>query len=283
MPAHHRLVRLAFFGCLMLAGCSQSTDPVPLDATGLSAGAASETSALAAHRFVPSSNNPYFPLVPGTTLHYRARTDEGIETGEFKVTHRTKRILGIITRVVEDIVRLDGEVIEHTFDWFAMDERGNVWYFGEDVRNIDPETGEIDKAGSWEAGVAGAEAGIIMLANPRVGDAYDEENAIGVAEDKARVLSLTAHARVPAGNFKNCLQTENWTPLEPDLREHKFYAPGIGLVLEVDVAGGGQRNELLRVTRPMAPGDDDNDGDDGKRGDRGAEGARDRGDRDWGR
>lgn len=250
MRRHLCFFGLAAFAITVFAGCSKPTMPTVgerLETSGLTPDARTRPSG----RFVASSNNPYFPLVPGTTFLYRSETDEGIETQEVRVTTKTKRILGITTRVVEDIVRLDGAVTEHTFDWYAQDERGNVWYFGEDSKELDPETGEVvSTAGSWEAGRNGAEAGIIMKARPRVGDTYSEENAPGVAEDKARVLSLSARVKVPYGRFKNCLQTENFTPLEPDLLENKFYAPGVGLVREVDVAGGGTENVLVKVKRP---------------------------------
>lgn len=262
MPKYHRLARVVILVGLVLAGCRQSTAPLSENAT-----AKTETvqeavpPALGEHRFVPRSDNPYFPLVPGTKLHYRSRTDEGTETEDFIVTHKTKVIQGVKTRVIEDIVRLDGAVTEHTFDWFAQDEDGNVWYFGEDSRTFDPVTGRlISREGSWKAGEDGAEAGIIMKAHPKVGETYNEENAPGVAEDKARVLSLDAVAKVPAGTFRRCLQTENFTPLDPEFREHKFYARGVGLVLEVLVSGGEEQNKLVRITRPDDV-DDDDDGD----------------------
>lgn len=200
--------------------------------------------------FVPRSDNPYFPLVPGTRYRYRSRTSEGIETEVFTVTFDTKRITGVTTRVIEDVVRLNGSIIEHTFDWFAQDTRsGAVYYFGEDSRQF--ENGKlVGTEGSWQAGRHGARAGKIMEGHPKVGDSYREEFAPGVAEDRARVLSLDARVHSPFGNFHGCLKTENFTRLDPGLREHKFYCRGVGLVREVAVVGPAEDNRLVSIRRP---------------------------------
>lgn len=199
--------------------------------------------------FVAVIDNPYFPLLPGTTFSYEADTEDGLETGEVEVTSDTKTILGVTTTVIHDRVFLEGELIEETFDWYAQDVDGNVWYFGEDSKEF--EGGEVvSTAGSWEAGVEDAEPGRIMLADPMVGDEYRQEFAAGVAEDMARVLALDESVDVPFGSFSNCLKTEDFTPLEPDVREHKFYCPDVGLVLEIDVSGDSTRNELIDVQSP---------------------------------
>jgi len=196
--------------------------------------------------FVRHVDHPYFPLVPGTLYTYRAETEEGTETSEFRVTHDTKRILGITATVVRDKVFVDGELKEDTFDWFAQDEDGNVWYLGEDTKEY--ENGVVVSTfGSWEAGKNGARAGVIMLAHPRVGDDYPQEIAPGIAEDRARVVALNKTVRVPYGTFRRCIQTKETTPLEPGFREFKYYARGVGLVLEV--SGDGERVELTGVTR----------------------------------
>lgn len=217
-------------------------------------------------QFVPWSTNPWFPLIPGTAWHYRSETPDGVETQVVTVTRETERIQGIKTIVVTDVVRLDGEVIERTRDYFAMDRDGNVWYFGEDTRAFDPETGAVSTAGTWRAGRDGAKRGIIMLARPDPGDTYVEENAPGVAEDRARVIGRTSDINVPAGSFENCLKTENTTPLEPDVLEFKYYARGVGLVREED-AEEDVRNNLVKITRSgSGRDDDDDDGPWGKRG-----------------
>jgi hypothetical protein len=240
---------LAMFAGLALAGCTEPTTSGSNTTSDTQKGAFAVSPP--AGDFVPESGNPYFPLVPGDTFHYESQTDEGLETQAFTVTSNTKIIQGITTRVIEDIVRLNDVIIEHTFDWFAQNRKtGDVWYFGEDSRQFDPITGKlIGRAGSWEAGRKDAQAGIIMWGDPaaHMRETYREEFALGVAEDMARVVSLKARAEVPFGNFDGCLKTENFTPLEPDLREEKYYCPGVGLVLEVDLRGK-ERNELVNKT-----------------------------------
>lgn len=197
--------------------------------------------------FVSVIDNTYLPLTPGTAFHYRSETPDGLETGLVRVTYNTKQILGVTARVVHDQVFLDGDLTEDTFDWFAQDGDGNVWYFGEDSKEI--EDGEVvSTEGSWQAGVNGAEPGIIMLNDPRPGLSYRQELAPGVAEDMARVLGLKAKVEVPYDQFYACLHTMEWTPLERGVREHKFYCPGVGLVLEVQPREGRIRNELVAIT-----------------------------------
>lgn len=194
--------------------------------------------------FVSKIDNPYFPLDPGTVYSYAGETDAGFETIRVEVTRDKKSILGVSTTVVHDRVLLDGELHEDTFDWYAQDEDGNVWYFGEDVKNYEGGV-VVSTTGSWTAGLNGATAGIIMEAIPRVGDSYEQEHAAGVAEDMARVVSLKKKATVPEGSFPRCLQTVEWTPLEPGVRAYKFYARGVGAVLET--TPGGERIELIDV------------------------------------
>ncbi len=191
--------------------------------------------------------NRFFPLVPGTTFNYRAVTPEGTETVEFTVTRNTRTILGVTTIVVRDIVKLNGSVIEDTVDWFAQDRSGNVWYFGENTAEY--EDGLITTtAGSWEAGVDGAKPGIIMLATPVVGKFYRQELFLGEAEDAAEVIALNESVTVAAGSYTGCLQTEDFTPIDPDNSEFKFYAPGVGNVL-ITNPDTGKRTELISVVR----------------------------------
>jgi len=196
--------------------------------------------------FVSGIDNPYLAFVPGRVFRYRSETAEGVETNVVEVTNQTKRILGIAATVVHDQGYLDGALVEDTFDWYAQDTQGNVWYLGEDSKQIQNGV-VVGTEGSWEAGVNGASAGLIMLAHPTVGTQYQQEFAAGVAEDMAKVLSLSATAEVVFGAFTGCLKTEEWTPLEPGSREAKFYAPGVGLVLELQPKGGGVRNELTSI------------------------------------
>jgi len=177
-------------------------------------------------------DNRYFPLRPGATWSYRAQTPGGVETTDTEVTPGAKSILGIAATVVHDVVKLDGGLIEDTFDWYAQDEDGNVWYLGEDTKEYDGHGNFLNSEGSWEAGALGAEAGIQMLAHPEKGQSYRQEFLAGVAEDEARVTDLAGVATVPAGTYSGLLVTLEWTHLEPGARGTKFYAPGIGLVLE---------------------------------------------------
>lgn len=198
--------------------------------------------------FVKKIDNKYFPLKPGTKFLYTGVTEEGNEVNEVFVTDDTKVILGVTTVVVRDTVKVNGELTEKTFDWYAQDKQGNVWYFGEDSKEY--KNGKVvSTEGSWEAGVDGAKPGIIMEANPHIGDTYQQELAKGVAEDMAKVLSLTESVSVPFGSFDHVLQTKEWTPLEPGMVEHKFYAPKIGLVLAIQVKGPQERIELINKTR----------------------------------
>ena len=196
--------------------------------------------------FVDQIDNPYYPLTPGTTFVYEGETDEGMERVETIVTSETKKIMGVTCTVVQDRVLLDGELVEETFDWYAQDREGNVWYFGEDSK--DYENGEvISTQGSWEAGVDGALPGIIMPADPQVGDSYRQEYYAGQAEDMAEVLSLDASASVSFGSFDHLRMTKEWTPLEPGVVEQKYYAEGVGLILEEIVQGGSGRIELIVI------------------------------------
>ena len=196
--------------------------------------------------FVAQIDNQYLPLTPGTTFLYEGETEDGKERIEVEVTHETKEILGVTCTVVSDKVWVDGELAEDTLDWFAQDKDGNVWYFGEDSKEY--EDGRVvSTEGSWEAGVDGAKPGIIMKANPQVGDAYRQEYYEDEAEDMAEVLSLNESVSVAYGSFENCLKTQEWTPLEPDIVENKYYAPGVGVILELAVEGESERVELVEV------------------------------------
>lgn len=191
-----------------------------------------------------ASPNPYLPLIPGRTWVYRKPG----ETITVKVTSDTKVVQGVTTMIVTDIVFSDeGELIEDTVDYVAQHIDGSVWYFGELVKNF--ENGELANLdGSFTAGVDGAKAGIIMKAIPRVGETYRQEFALNNAEDAAKVLSITASASVPGGSCSGtCLVTEDVTPLSPEHVENKYYAPGIGFLLEIDTSTG-ERLELQSVT-----------------------------------
>jgi hypothetical protein len=154
----------------------------------------------------------------------------------------------VTVTVVHDRVFTAGELTEDTFDWYAQDTAGNVWYLGEATVEYDGDS--TSTAGSWEAGVDGAQPGIVMLAHPAVGDAYRQEYLAGEAEDAAKVIELGGTVTVRAGMFRDVVTTEDWTALEPKILEHKSYAPGVGVVLERLVKGGKERNELVKIEGP---------------------------------
>lgn len=186
--------------------------------------------------------NPYFPLEPGVLNIFEG----GDERVEVTVSTQTKEILGIATTVITDQVFVNGELAEDTVDWYATDNFGNVWYLGEQTAEY--ENGQVvTTAGSWEAGVDGAQPGIIMLADPQQGDAYRQEFYAGEAEDVAEIYALDQTVTVPAGSYDEVLVTEDWTPLDPALRERKWYAPGVGVVFEETIAGGSGTLTLVEV------------------------------------
>jgi hypothetical protein len=195
-------------------------------------------------------DNPYLPLAPGSRWVYRETAADGSKQRVVvKVTHRTRLIAnGVTARVVRDTATENGKVIEDTFDWYAQDGRGNVWYLGEDTKEY--ENGKVvSTKGSWEAGVDGATAGIVMPARPRVGMSYRQEYYKGHAEDRAKILSLGEQAEVPFGHFDRVLLTKEWNPLEPKVLEYKLYARGVGPVLALTISGGSDREELVRFRR----------------------------------
>src|SRR5918993_4888951 len=185
--------------------------------------------------FTTKVDHEYFPMEPGTTFLYEG----GTEHSEMTVTSETKKVMGIECIVVDHREWEGEKLIEHTYDWFAQDKEGTVWYFGEDTREY--ENGEVvSTKGSWEAGVDGAKPGIIMQADPKVGHSYRQEYYPGEAEDMAKVQSLNDSVKVQYGSFDHVLETKEWTPLEPGFYEKKYYAPGVG-----QVDGGG--SELVDV------------------------------------
>jgi hypothetical protein len=192
-------------------------------------------------------DNPYLPFLPGARWVYEGTSDGERERIEVVVTGETREVMGIDAVVVRDTVSVEGEVIEDTYDWFAQDADGNVWYLGEDSKEY--EGGEVTStAGSWEAGVDGALPGIVMPADPAVGQAYRQEYDPGEAEDLAEVLRVDGSDTVAGEPYDGLLVTEEWNPLEPDVVEEKSYARGIGMVLEVTTVGGEGRVELVEFT-----------------------------------
>lgn len=185
--------------------------------------------------FTTNITNKYTTLPAGKKMIYENKTKDGLEKIEIWVTGETRTVMGVNTLVYFDRVWLNGVLIEDTRDYLAQDLEGNVWYFGEDVDNY--ENGQLlDHHGSWLAGVDGAKPGYWMKADPKVGETYRQEYYAGQAEDMATVLSLNERVVVPDGNFTNCLKTNDFSPLDPDLQEHKYYCPQVGgMALELDL------------------------------------------------
>ncbi len=181
--------------------------------------------------FVKEIDNPYYPLPVGRTLIYRGVRDGQTQIDTVTVTARTKMILGITARVVSDVATHRGKLLEKTFDWFAQDKQGNVWYLGENTKAYSP-NGTVDTSGSWEAGVNGAKAGIIMQADPRIPDSYRQEYLKGQAEDVAWIVQRGGSVTVPYRTVHRVLISLEATRVEPGVYDEKVYAPGIGIVLE---------------------------------------------------
>jgi hypothetical protein len=232
------MLRIALIAIVVVAaGCGGSSSNTLPQGT--------EPSNLDPADFTTVIDNPYWPMAPGDRSVYRETGDgAAARKVEVTVTPDTKTITGIEARVVHDVVMDENAVVEDTYDWYAQDADGNLWYLGEDTKEY--ENGKLKTTeGSWEAGVDGAQPGIIVPANPEPGISYREEYYKGHAEDGASVLTLDALAKVPYGTYDNLLQTRNYSGIEPDVVEEKFYARGIGPVLEVTISGGAGRAELV--------------------------------------
>src|SRR5262249_42841101 len=196
--------------------------------------------------FVAVIDNKYFPLEPGTTFHYRGVRDGVAQTDDMVVTHRVKYVLGVKCIVVRDTVSQGAKPLERTFDWYAQDKQGNVWYMGEDALEL-RNGGFVRASDSWQAGVRGAKRGVIMRGRVRPGAVYRQEYYPPDALDQARVLGFLASLHVSAGTFSKPLATIEWSPVEPQL-EKKYYVAGLGEVKEEVVAGGHEHFELVKVT-----------------------------------
>src|SRR5215211_3585219 len=192
---------ILLIGLVLAAGCGVSTGKPGNDNEGYAPN-------INPADFTTRIDNKYFPLKPGTTYVYEGKTEEGTERNEITVTDDTRRVMGVECVVIRDKVFLDGGLIEDTFDWYAQDKKGNVWYFGENTKEY--QNGKVESTqGSWEAGVDGAKPGIYMQADPKVGETYRQEYYEGKAEDMAKVLSLDESAAVPYGTFDHLLMTRD--------------------------------------------------------------------------
>jgi len=233
----HLVVLTVAIGCIAATGVAsgaptvtRSTPPMPPAAS-----------------FTARVDNPWFPLLPGSRYLYTGVKDGKSSRDVVTVTHGTKMIEGVPCVAVEDRLYLRGHLAERTTDWYSQDARGNVWYFGEDTAELDAKGRVTSTEGTWLAGRSGAQPGIYMPASPRIGQTGRQEYLKGHAEDHFRVIGVFSTTVSP--HVKNTVLTEEWTPLEPGVLDHKMYVRGIGTVLEQTQKGGEERNELVSVTR----------------------------------
>jgi hypothetical protein len=233
------VVAVALVGCGGESKSSSGSSSLPQGTT---------PSKLDPSKFTTEIDNPYWPIKPGS--HWVYREVEGGETQrvDVKVTDKTKVLNGVTTRIVHDQVTRKGQVVEDTYDLYAQDSDGNIWYLGEDTKEY--ENGKLKSTeGSWAYGVDGAQAGVVVPAEPKQGMRYREEYYAGHAEDAAEVLNAGSQVQVPYGRFENAMLTRNFSSLEPTVEEMKLYARDVGPVMELLVSGGSGRTELLSFER----------------------------------
>jgi hypothetical protein len=234
----NKMAAMAFFMCLIFVACEKEDDDRVIDENYIPV--------IKPENFKSGVTNAYFPLEPGMIYTYTAQTSEGLETDVVTILTETKQVAGVNCTVVRDVVSLDGVMIEDTYDWYAQDDEGNVWYFGEDVSNY--ENGVLqDKDGSFEAGVGEAKPGIVMMASPVLEMPYRQEYCFNIAEDWGKVVAIGLTVTTPYGTFKDCIKTVDWNALEPDAPlEYKYYAPGFGNVKE-EAEDGSEVLELISI------------------------------------
>jgi hypothetical protein len=236
------LVLIALVGSL--AACSSAgsaSSPASSSAArspGPSVGSAAASSAApTAAAFSADITNPWFPFPVGTHYTYVGTKDGKKAVDKVVVTDRTRVIDGAPCRLIQDLLYLDGVLEERTTDYYTQAADGAVWYYGEDTAELDAHGAVTSTEGTWMTGVHGAQAGIMMPAEPRVGQSMAQERDPGHAEDFFRVLDLGASVAVPYASSSDALLTEEWTPLEPDVLDHKYYLRGVGMVKESTVKG----------------------------------------------
>jgi hypothetical protein len=196
--------------------------------------------------FVPRVDNPWFPLKPGSKWFYRGRDDQGRFADKMRVRHKRKKILGVYTTIVHDVVLRHGKRREVTNDWYAQDRRGNVWYFGENTKELNRHGRVVSREGSWKAGRDGAQVGVLFPGDPRVGQTARQEYYEGHAEDHFKVLDIDAPVKTPVVSSRHAVRTKEWTPLEKGVVDNKYYVRGYGDVKEKMVKGGTERLRLVR-------------------------------------
>lgn len=198
---------------------------------------------LAPTDFVSKIDNPWFPLIPGTTLTYEGTKDDRSAVRVLAVTSETKTIKGVACVVIEDKLSLGGALAEKALAYYAQDQQGNVWNFGEDWQEI--EHGRVVDTESWQAGVDGALPGFVMEGSPIIGHSFAHE----YTDSNFEVVSLSESGEVPYGSFTDALLMKEWSPEEPDVLTHKYYVRGLGEVRDVAVKGPREEFVLVRVAR----------------------------------
>jgi hypothetical protein len=239
----------------LLAGCSSSSPTssgTPSATVTTPAATPSPTSSAYTVDVVPANfaanvTNPWFPLPPGRTLEYHGVNEDGSVRELFTVSDETQKVDGVTCRVVLDRLYVDGVLHETTRDFYAQDRQGNVWYFGEDTAELDTDGSMVGTSGTFHSGEAGALPGIFMTAVPAVGDTHRQEYYRGYAEDFYAVEVLSTKVVTPYRTFTSAMRTREWTPLEPDVLDRKYYVRGIGTVKELTVKGGKERLELYAI------------------------------------
>ena len=246
-----RIVSASLLGLLLLlaAGCGSSGSNSQTSGMQIVSGAGPNGPAqVSANDFSATVDNAYYPLMPRTTYRYRGVKDGKPTIDVYAVSNETKSIEGASCRAVKDNLYEAGKLEEQTTDWYTQDRQGNVWYFGEATRELNPQGKTTSTEGSWQAGVDGAEPGIFMPANPQPGQSYRQEYYKGHAEDQFKVLDRNSAVTVPAGAYGTALLTQETTPLEPGVIDHKYYVKGIGNVKEVTAKGARELAALASVT-----------------------------------
>ena len=234
---------------VVMSACAFTRPPAVLRAQATTPAQGSYEPHLDSSKFTRAVTHPYFPLVPGTQLRYRGTGASSNKVTVSTVTSQSRTIRGIRATVVHEQAFDRGSLIEDTFDWYAQDSVGNVWYLGEQTQSL--KNGRVvSTVGSWESGVNNAKPGLVMWADPaaHIGEPYRQEYLPGVAEDMGKILSVHTSAAVPYGTYRDCVETEDTTPLEPAARERKYYCRGVGMVRELERGGAG--SALVAVKRP---------------------------------
>jgi len=189
-------------------------------------------------KLVSSGSNPYFVLIPGHRLVYE-RGNQAVTT---TVLNETKIVDGVETRAVEDRETKNGQLVELTHDYYAMDPATrDVYNFGEDV-DVYRDGKVVGHEGAWLSGVKGAKFGLMMPGSPKKGMKFYQEQAQSVAMDRAELVGMGERISTPAGVFEDCIHFVETSAVEENVTDHKWYAPGVGCVKDGDMP-------LVRIER----------------------------------